>query len=350
MKKAIAAIMLLCGISAGVEFNSPVEEQARSAEFSANTSTAFSLLDMSPATINTFGSAKEIKVDWFMKDRKIVDNIAVEILPIWMIFFRNVNMQEYRELPYIVRKLGDIKFSMGNKKALTNHNFGVAVNFNLFSQAEPSMDTNLLAQIKAIVSEKERKLFRESMRLEMALEMAPIAEKSSIQSRIDAIDDELSILSEKEQARLKRVVEDYKRKNWNKAFVNIGAGNVTSYYLSDDYSKFELFGNTWIFWLHYGFPIKEHMQLLMLNRYYTSRQMCNGLNLRVGGSDERNVFTEFLAYTDFTKKGLTTYVIGVGGSVKFKKKYFISLGFKFGFSDKFKLKEITPSYNLNLGF
>ena len=45
-----------------------VNSKLDSAEFHENTSTVFGLIGASPSSINTFGSMKEVKIDWFYKE------------------------------------------------------------------------------------------------------------------------------------------------------------------------------------------------------------------------------------------------------------------------------------------
>ena len=90
--------------------------------------------------------------------------------------------------------------------------------------------------------------------------------------------------------------------------------------------------------------------MCLLNRYFTSKTFCNGLNIRIGQSDDRNIFAEFISYSDFSPVKEHHYSINLGGCIKFKKKHFISLGFQFNFDKRFSLQKVTPVYNFNFGF
>ena len=347
MKSLCIFILLLLSLSAFIQ--SPVKTDLKSAEFNANCSTAFGLLDMSPAVINSFGSYKEVKVDWFWKDNKIQDNIAVEFAPFWYLFYNKMNYSTFEKLPYLLKKVSDITFSLGNKRISTNYNFGLALNINLYKQADPICDTNLIEMTKVKRTDEEKAVMRLIMKKEMKLDFIddPI-QKLKLKEEISALEDKLDIITEKQQVANKKIIADYKKKNWNKIFVNIGVGNVFHYHLSPAYNLTPL-NNTVVVWLHHGYPLGELALISILTRFYFTQLICNGVNVRFGESDVKNAFIEVLSYNNFVDRTLTHYDLNIGG-VTPVKDFKISLGFKFVFDHEMQLKELVPTYNFNLGF
>jgi len=343
MKKLLLLLLIIPQLYTAPKFKL-VQEQSQSAEFHANTSTAFSLLDASPAIINTFGSYKEIKFDWFYKDNKIQDNIAIELQPFWLIFFKHVNYQTYINLPYLVQRLGDTSFSLGQKKVGLNNHFSYALNINLYKQADPINDPKLTKDLKSVFSVREKQIMRELMRKEMMFDMVDASKKSQLQSEIQYLNDQLDNITETELINTAKIIAQYKKNNWNKGFLNVGVGQMLIYNLDNN---FILLNSTVAVWIHYGMPIKKIGLLSVLHRYYINDILYNGINVRFGESELKNIFTEILHSINKTD---TYYNFNFGGTTIIKKKYMVSLGFKFKFSDKLKLIELTPTYNFNLGF
>jgi len=339
--RLIVALLVLC-MAYGGPIQAPVKETLESSEFSSETSTVFGLLEVSPAVINTFGSVKELKIDWFFKDNKIADNMAIEVQPIWLLAFRKINYLEYSQLPYIARKLGDMTLSLGNRGGATNR-MGVACSLNLYQQADPRCDLNLMAEIKAVLSEREERLMRQITDLRVKQMMASdSSKKADLGAEIKDLSEAVDKLSDQEKARNDKLIAEYRRANWNKAFVNLCGGYILSYLPK----SYKVVGNTGAVWLHCGVPMGKVGLLSVLHRYLTSGFMCHGLNVRVG-TDRFRLFGEFLAYL---RKGSSWYAVNTGGAFSIKRKIRISLGFKFELDKAFDLIKITPSYNFNLGF
>lgn len=325
-----------------------VQEQAQSAEFHGNTSTAFALLNASPAVINTFGSYKEIKFDWFYKDNKIQDNFAIELQPFWLLLFKHVSYQSYIKLPYLVQRLSDTGLSLGQKKVGDNYHFSSALNVNIYRQANPITDKKLKDQLKSVFTVREKSLMIEMMKKEMMLDMTDdINRKMLLKNDIKDLDNELNQITETERIKSAKIIATYKANNWNKGFINIGGGNIFVYSMINN--NFQSLNNNMAFWLHYGVPIKKIGIFSGLHRYYIKGSLCNGVNVRFGSSDLKNVFTEVL-HVYYIKDNKIEYDFNIGGTLLIKKKYMLSLGFKFKFNDKIKLIELMPTYNLNLGF
>lgn len=353
MKKILLLVVLTLNVftvKIKEAFKDPVQTDAKSAEFSANCSSVFGLMGMSPAKINTFGSFKEVKVDWFWGKDSIQDNIAVEFNPFWYIFFANMNHKKYQELPYLAKKVGDVALSIGNKKVGTNHDFGIALNFNLYKKADPVCDKKLLKDIKSVVNRMD--LLRVIAKKEIMLDMASGASKAKLKAELVDLKNELHTRTTEEEAKIAKIIYNYKSENWNQNFINLGSGYIFAYHLTSDL-KLTPMNHSVAIWLHTGFPIKNFCLVSILNRYYFNDLICNGINFRFGSSEIKNVFIETLAYNNIKDGDLSYYNINFGGITplsKKKKDMKLSLGFNFVFDNTFSLTEIRPTYNFNLGF
>lgn len=322
-----------------------------SANFNENTSTAFALLGVAPATINNFGSAKEIKLDWFYKDGKLMDNIAIECKPFWYGFFRKVDYKKYRNLRYIVKKLGDTSVSAGLKTVdTTNRYMAVAVNLNLYKKADPLTDTNLLAQVNTVYSDREKEVLKKSTILEMQYEMeGDPKKKATLKKEINFLNAELEKLTTQEEARVAKIIEEYRIINWNKSFINLGYGFTMNFSFINETKDFKYIkgnGNN-IIWLHSGFPIKKAILVSLLNRYsFNNKIFCNGFNFRVKLNKLNTFFLEFVSYNSIISKTGHSYEISFGGNFKIKKLHF-GLGFKTDFNYQFEFQKITPKYQIS---
>src|SRR5579872_6162520 len=48
---------------------------------------AFTLLDENPSKINKVGFMRDFKIDWVLKDGKVPSNMAIELAPLWLLYF-----------------------------------------------------------------------------------------------------------------------------------------------------------------------------------------------------------------------------------------------------------------------
>lgn len=324
---------------------------AESANFNEETTTAFSILGISPATINNFGSAKEIKADWFYKNGNLVDTIAIEFKPLWYIILKDKNYQEYKEMNYLSKKLSDTSLSIGmDTKNETNRRAALSLNINIFKKADPLLDEKLLHEINSVYLKREKYVLKEILKKEMELQIAGSeSEKDSIKKVLEELNKELEVLSENEAARVEKIISTYKKNNWNNSFINIGYGNLQSFVFNNSNNDFRLdlrdLKN--VVWLHYGFPIYDTVLVSFLNRgYLNESKLLNGVNARFYIDEKNTFFLEFINTLQFKIIEETEYNFAFGGSFKIKKAI-INLGFTLYLDNKFSYVNLNPKYDIS---
>ncbi|MFN8331826.1 MAG: hypothetical protein U0T81_11525 [Saprospiraceae bacterium] len=118
-------------------------------EFNIPQSAAFDLLGVSPAQILTPANLKEFKVDWSFSNWRSTPNLAIQVQPIWEIFYNRTNLKKYRSATPIMRTLSTLDLSAATILDFTgNRKLSYAGKINLYREKDPLVDKNLIKDIE----------------------------------------------------------------------------------------------------------------------------------------------------------------------------------------------------------
>jgi len=331
MKRLIGLILFFGLAFPDVAIDKTIVGAAKSSYFFPYTSSVFGLMDLSPSVVNTFGSAKDFKVDWVWANNAIPKDISLEADALWMLFFSRVSYQEYQAMPYLVRRLGDVSFSLGENLNGTNGRIGLAVKIPLYRQWTAMEDKALFAKIQEGITKEEQDLFE---KIVLAKDPAEAARLTT----------QLENMEKTKQDRAYRMIQDSMVSNWNAGYVDVGYGEIMKFSMREnDYASFQYVSNVHAAWVNGGFGVGKYFLVSAVARYYWPADGIAALNIRFGRDAGKMGFLEYAIETQgFTN---ASHWINVGANFDIKSKVFLSLGLKTQWNEKFALQRLQPIVN-----
>lgn len=319
-------------------------------DFSVPSSPAFILLDATPAKVNKPAFAKDFKFDWVFKDNRLAPNIALELQPVWMLFYKNTTLAQYQQQDWLPRQLSTISFSLGTTRNDTLQSLAWAVRLNVYRdrQADPMLNSDYISKLRDVISftreEKRIALQKEGLEDAADAESDPV-KKNELLQQIE----NLNSLLEKEDARKKeqynKIRKEFQDRNWNANMVDIGFGKAYNYFGEElDDLKFQS-RKTGV-WVNgsYNFNTSDFV-VSALYKYTGGDSSIHfaGANLRYGSS-RINFFAEFV-YEKSTDQKRNT--IAYGGDFRLNDQLMIQFGLRTIYDESFSLKSLRPLVNLN---
>ena len=353
MKKLF--ILLLCigavvPVTAQSEEDNKAQQLAEATDFSVPSSPAFVLLDATTAKVNKPAFTKDFKFDWVFKDNRLAPNIALEVQPIWMLFYKNINLVQYQKQEWFSRQLSTLSFSLGTVKKDTIQSLAWAIKLNLFREkkADPMMNENYIGELKKIIafSPDEKRIALQLEGLKDAFEEeTDAAKKTELLKKME----DLKVLLEKEDERKKkdyaRIKKEFMEKTWNANMVDIGFGKAYNYFGEElEDLKFQSRGSG--IWVNgsYNFNTSNFV-VSALYKFLGGDSSTHfiGGNLRYGGS-KINFFAEYI----FEKAGSgKANTIAYGGDFRLNDILMIQFGLRTEYNKSFTLKSLKPLVNFN---
>ena len=334
-------------------------------EFNIPQSAAFDLLGVSPAQILTPANLKEFKVDWSFSNWRSTPNLAIQVQPIWEIFYNRTNLKKYRSATPIMRTLSTLELSAATILDFTgNRKLSYAGKINLYREKDPLVDKNLIKDI-----EQEYKINTLELRNSVN-KISKIKNKIKNQDKIDSIYQQLdslnSLLQEASQLQKEKIrlaAAAYQKKNWNSTNIECSVGQALSY-RENSTDSIDLISKTISAWIAGCIGIGRKTLLTSMIRFTTAKTLesknsnifSGGINFRYG-SHRFNYFTEFFVSdlnssetTQLTRNGINTlsrYNSSIGGEWKITRNVVLAYGIRLNFDPDFKLIRIVPSAGIS---
>lgn len=352
MKNFFLQFTLLLLVSLNSFGQSEEEEKkiVEATDFSVPSAPAFILLDATPAQINKPAFAKDFKFDWVFKDNKLAPNIAMEIQPVWMLFYKKTSLTEYQSQDWLPRQLSTLSFSLGTAKKDSVQSLAWAFRVNLFRarKADPMLDTNYINSLREIIADSE---YEKKINIEIESVKAMIdanedpAKKEKLIKRLDELKQILEREDDRKKNKYKEKKKEYQEQNWNATLVDIGFGKSYNYFGEElDELKFESRKSG--IWINgcYNFGTSNFL-VSGLYKYLGGDTTTNyaGINLRYGSS-RVNFFAEFVFEKNGNEKRRN---IAYGGDFRLNDLVMIQFGLRTVYDKSFTLRSLKPIVNLN---
>lgn len=337
------------------------DDIVKATELTIPSSGAFNLMGVNPALVSRPGFTKDFSISNFIKDGKLLDDIALDAQPFWVLFFKNKSINDYQsdKLKYL-RFLSHINVSLGTTKKNDLRKFAWSGKITL--QKDPMMDKVYVAQIEKMTEDLGFNKVKGFLAFEIdGLEQQVDAEQNPVKA------DSLRQLLKIKQAALeslhenvtkavleakKKLAQKYIEEHWADPVVDIGAGQVFNYNTPTlDSINFSTDGVG--VWINPAIGIKlsknpeaNKIQLAGLLKYIRiggNDDIYAGANIRYGNG-KVNAFAEYI----YEKNGKReTNTVAYGLTYKIDNKKIIEVGLRHLLDNKFQLKNFYPAVSLN---
>jgi hypothetical protein len=324
------------------------DEIAKATVFAVPSSPAFTLLDVNPSKVNRPGFLRDFRLDWVIKENNLAPDIAIELQPIWLIFFGKVNHSKYKSMKWLPKTLSTLSFSIGTVTKDDIHSLAYSIKVSLYRGADPIDDEDYINEIKPVMNEAEEKLISKRAALKKELEYndkLTDEKKVEYEERIKELEKKVAFIAELENKKVQLLKEKYDNEHWNAAVLDVGYGRIYNYTGDSlDKLKFESKGSG--LWINGGLGIKKRWFLSGLFKYIKledDNQYFGGVNLRYG-SAKANFFIEGV-YEDTGVEDKIT--IAYGGNYKINSNVMLEFGIRTEYDKDFKFSDLKPVVKLN---
>lgn len=344
----------------------------KSTVFAIPESPAFVLLGTNPANVIKPGFTKDLKIDYILKEGKLVSDLAIDVKPLWMFAYNNYSLEEYRNLTYLARTLGTLNISLGTAEKDKQKKFAWSATMVLI-RTDPMCDNKYDKDLNNLLDiTVEEASFRLSMmdkiaRLEKRIDSLKnkpelIELKVELESKLknykDVSENYIQTIQEAKTKKYKDVNSKYLSEHFGDPVLQIGVGQLFNYdNPAIDSLKFSNSG--FGLWMQgsWGFDLfdlfikynnsKDHMVILSgLGRYTKIDDFGNqfyGLNIKYGDS-KANLFGEI----DYEKTGtVESYILTYGGELRIDATKSIMFGLKNRYTDNFSTNSLIPAIKIN---
>jgi len=370
MKRAYFIIAYLIMMNTAVSQVDP--EILKATVFTIPESPAFVLLGTNPSNVTKPGFTKDLKLDYILKEGKLVSDLALDVKPLWLFVYDKYSIEEYRELTPFAKALSTLNLSLGTAEKNGQKKFAWSMTMTIF-RTDPICDTiyqnklnNILGDTPEDInyefslSSKISKLSRRINQIKnnpdsIKIMLALVEERNNYQKLVDSYGKTNQDLKTK---RLEIENKKYMDEHLSDPVLQIGYGNVYNY----DNPVFDSlkFKNTgWGLWCHgsIGFELfdvfyanntsREHTILLSgLCKYMKINSLTSqffGLNIRYGNS-KTGIFGEI----SYEKIGDNeSYILVYGGELRIDATKSILIGLKNAYTSDFNNTSLVPAIKLN---
>lgn len=371
-------LLLVCAIGIHFAVFSQATEDTltdiiQATEFYIPTSGAFNLMGVNPTNVSRPGYAKDFRMDNFVKDGKLLDNIALDFQPFWLLLFKNKNYQDYLASDGFERFLGRMNWSAGTTLQNGVRQFAYSTKFT-FQRIDPMMDTAYISSINSITEqfgENERNMELSTIAGSYDEKISDIEEvfdttvndsvkallkirlrelRDTLISKSEDLDEFQRSREERVNNELKRLAKNYIDAHWADPVIDIGIGQVFNYG-SPNIDSISFSTQGFGVWVNPAIGISRRrdaikFQITALGKWIQINKKDNiyaGVNLR-GGSAKTNMFVEYLFEYNSTKR-FHTFAFGL--SYKVDNKKVIEIGLRRKLDQDFNLKSFYPTIIVN---
>lgn len=319
---------------------------AQSTNFSLPSSVAFNLLDVNPSQVYRPGFAKDFKFDWVIKDNKIVSNIAIEMQPAWLFFYKNTDYTRLLQHNFFQKTLSSLTISVGTAAKDSIRSLAWGVKANLYTGKNPIYDTAYINRIGNFEANKQITAERDSLKFLYDFETDKI-KKAALEIAIEQLIQQYAKDSMAHFAAIDKYKEQYEKDNWNVTMVDVGYGRIYNYF-SESIDSLSFISNGSGVWLSGNFGIGKKILINGMVKYTKIKNIditTAGANIRYGGLNG-NFFIEGL-YNYSSDNGQKKITIAYGGEFKIRKIIALQVGLRTDYSRDLKFRNLIPIVNFN---
>lgn len=327
----------------------------KATNFTLPSSVAFNLLDANPSQVFRPGFAKDLKLDWVIKDNKIASNIAVEAQPIWLFFMRGTDYNKLSKYNNVQKALSSLTLSLGTASKNNINSLAWGAKINLYAKKNPIYDTNYINTISDFTGRPGTRLAELNSKIgELQFEIDTVGgktvnsdKKTKVTREIDSIRKLITKDSTVHFGEIAKTIAEYEKDNWNSTLIDLGYGRVYNY-LSQSFDSLSFQSNGSGLWLSGNVGFGKHILINGMLKYTT----LSGKNITTTGANFRygNINTNFFVeglYNFSADDNLKKITIAYGGEIKIRNMAALQFGLRTDYTKDFKLKNLIPLINFN---
>lgn len=368
MKKLILLLLDL-GLTGAIYAQNDAPTLARTSEFTIPVSPAFDLLAVNPSQILRPNNIREFKVDWSFRSWRLKPNLAIQVQPIWEIFYNRADLRAYQRTSSFLKTLSTLDFSAGTiEDDAQSRRVSLAAKINLYRERDPLSDIEVFG-----VDTTFNRLQATRMALLVDLQLKRNRADLSMRDRLhyeqqmDSLQQEYNNLDKLQKDNIQSLVVRYLRSNWNASHVDVAFGRIFSYN-NPQLDSLVLRGQAAAFWISASKGIGRKVLLTGLFKYIMQEKrnelstvnvsgniVSMGMSIRYGGS-KFNFFADLLysqgnAQFVLTDPGLnltqlSALSISYGGDWRLSRNVMLSYGVRTDYTKQMQFKNIIPVANL----
>jgi hypothetical protein len=342
----LTLVLLLFSISFvhSQELKEQCDEMLKATNFTVPNSVAFDLLGLSPGIIHRPGLTRDFKLDWVMQDGGINPNLAIEIQPVWLLYNKHKNYQQFKEAGYLEKLFSSLNLSVGTVSRDSFQSLAYGIKLNLYTAKDPVFDEKLIDALTPRFQESEKELFMLMMDLDNSEDPES---RDSLQDLISSLrqkvaEDSLTFIQQSRQA-----LDRFKKESWNSSIIDLGFGQTFHYEMTGP-DSLRIQNSGLAVWIAGVTGIGKHTLLNAMVKYAKFEEndiLEYGANLRYGG-ESANAFAE-ISVTNYLSDLKPDINLAYGIEYKMKNNMVIQGSIKTRYDTGFALRELLPSININ---
>lgn len=217
-----------------------ISRAAKATEFAIPSSPAFNMLNANtPSRIERYASLHNMKVDWSLTNGQagytLSPGLAIEVQPVWLIFFDRAAAAKYRRASPLARTLSTLSLSAGTNASTSKNWLAWAAKINLYREHDPLDDDKFLREVEKTTNAakdtlllKLREFDQRQARLNRRMKNYE-EQRNALADSITEIKFEIRSLDREQSQKLAETREQYLEKNWNASYLDIAFGQLHTY-------------------------------------------------------------------------------------------------------------------------
>ncbi len=212
----------------------------KATEFAIPSSPAFNMLNANtPSRIERYAGLRDFKVDWSLTNGQsgynLSPGLAIEVMPVWMMFFDRSAASRYRNASPLTRTLSTLSVSAGTNASNSKNWLAWAAKINLYRQHDPLNDETFLRSLERMGKAQKDSLRHIASQLhnqKYSLDKRLSDYKAKLAAINDSIDitlEAIQAIGHKQSDQLLQAREKYIAKHWNSAYLDLAIGRLYTY-------------------------------------------------------------------------------------------------------------------------
>ena len=212
----------------------------KATEFAIPSSPAFNMLNANtPSRIERYAGLRDFKVDWSLTNGQsgynLSPGLAIEVMPVWMMFFDRSAASRYRSASPLTRTLSTLSISAGTNASNSKNWLAWAAKINLYRQHDPLNDEGFLHSLERMGKAQKDSLRRIASQLhnqKYSLDKRNKDYKAQLAAIHDSIDitlEAIQAVGQEQSEQLLQAREQYITKHWNSAYLDLAIGRLYTY-------------------------------------------------------------------------------------------------------------------------
>jgi hypothetical protein len=347
----ILILLVITTLSAFGQVGEIISPSDRPIEFSIPISPAFDMLGVNPSEVMKPGTIKDIKVDWSFQSWRLKPNLAIQVQPVWELFYNKADLKKYQKATPLMRMLSSLDISAGTiENDLLERHVAIAVKLTVYQQKDPLNEPQLYtASTKNYYEQKKQtealiKSLQDTIP-KMVGKPEQLENLVAFRGQLQEAQRQLVFLETSQKQRITQLATLYVQENWNAAYVDVAFGRSLSFENSQ-LDSLNRIGNEASAWVNWSQGIGRKGLITGIIKYSAlefeqtqSNEFLIGLNGRYG-SAKFNFFTEI----GFRKNTINDAFITLayGGDWRINKNIMLSYGVRTIYDNDFSFKTLIP--------